>query len=162
MIEVKFIFKVFLEVIRFECELIIIQSSTSSSILMNDMTSCDCKNSNANDVHWIFTILHVMMSDYSSEDDVELVCIWVKDMLIFSTRLCLKRLLLKSNYWTIVIKLLIIWFASKSLNISKLILYRNDVNFFSMIVNFLWNLMCLSVDMCFSNHCSAWFVKFFS
>jgi len=61
-----------------------------------------------------------------------------------------------------VIKLLIIWFASKSLNISELTLYKNDVNFFSIIVNFLWNLMCLSVDMCFSSHCSAWFVKFFS
>ncbi len=102
------------------------------------------------------------MSDWSSEDDVKLVCVWVKDVLIFSTCFCLKRLLLKSNRWTIVIKLLIIWFASKSLNISELTLYRNDVNFFSMIVDFLWNLMCLSVNACFSSHCSAWFVRFFS
>ncbi len=86
----------------------------------------------------------------------------MKDVLIFLTCLCLKHLLLKSNHWTIVIKLLIIWFASKSLNISKLMLYRNDVNFFSMIVDFLWNLICLSVNACFSSHCSAWFVKFFS
>ncbi len=129
---------------------------------MNDMTFCDCENSDANDAHWIFIILHVMMSDWSSEDDVELVCVWVKDVLIFSMHFCLKHFLLKSNRWTIIIKLLIIWFASKSLNISELTLYRNDVNFFSMIVNFLWNLMCLSVNACFSSHCSAWFVKFFS
>ncbi len=103
-----------------------------------------------------------MMSDWSSEDDVKLVYVWVKNVLIFSTHFCLKRLLLKSNHWIITIKLLIIWFASKSLNISELTLYRNDVNFFSMIVDFLWNLMCLSVDACFSSHCSAWFVKFFS
>ncbi len=103
-----------------------------------------------------------MMSDWSFEDDVKLVYVWVKDVLIFSTHFCLKRLLLKSNHWIITIKLLIIWFASKSLNISELTLYRNDVNFFSMIVDFLWNLMCLSVDACFSSHCSAWFVKFFS
>jgi len=161
-IEVKLIFEISFEVIRFKCELIIIQSSTSSSVLMNDMTFYDCKNSDADDAHWIFTILRVIISDWSFEDDVELVCVWVKDVLIFSTRLCLKCLLLKSNCWTIMIKLLIIWFASKSLNISELTLYRNDVNFFSMIVDFLWNLMCLSVDACFLSHCSAWFVKFFS
>ena len=102
------------------------------------------------------------MSDWSFEDDVKLVYVWVKDVLIFSTHFCLKRLLLKSNHWIITIKLLIIWFALKSLNISKLTLYRNDVNFFLMIVDFLWNLMCLSVDVCFSSYCSAWFVKFFS
>ncbi len=129
---------------------------------MNDMTSYDCENSDANNARWIFTILRVMMSDWSFEDDVELVYVWVKYVLIFSTYFCLKRLLLKSNHWTIVIKLLIIWFALKSLNISELTLYKNDVNFFSMIVNFLWDLMCLSVDVCFSSHCSAWFVKFFS
>ncbi len=129
---------------------------------MNDMTSCDCENSDADDAHWIFTILHVMMSDWSFENDVELICVWVKDVLIFSMHFCLKRLLLKSNRWTIMIKLLIIEFDSKSLNISELTLYRNDVNFFSMIVDFLWDLMCLSVDACFSSHCSAWFVKFFS
>ncbi len=129
---------------------------------MNDMISYDCENSDADDARWIFTILHVMMSNWSSEDNVKLVCVWVKDVLIFSTCFCLKCLLLKSNHWTIVIKLLIIWFASKSLNISELTLYKNDVNFFSIIVDFLWNLMCLSVDMCFSSRCSAWFVKFFS
>jgi len=126
------------------------------------MTFCDCKNSNANDAHWIFTILRVMMSDWSSEDDVKIVCVWMKNVLIFSMHFCLEYFLLKSNHWTIVIKLLIIWFASKSLNISELTLYRNNVNFFSMIIDFLWNLMCLSVDVCFSSHCSAWFVRFFS
>ncbi len=65
---------------------------------MNDMTSYDCKISDADDAHWIFTILHVMMNDWSSEDDVELVFVWVKNVLIFSTRFCLKHLLLKSNH----------------------------------------------------------------
>ncbi len=41
---------------------------------MNDITSYDCKNSDADDAHWIFTILYMMMSNWSSEYDVELVC----------------------------------------------------------------------------------------
>ncbi len=104
---------------------------------MTWLPSYDCENSNANDAHWIFTILRVIISDWSSENDVELVCVWVKDVLIFLTCFCLEHFLLKSNHWTIAIKLLIIWFTSKLLNISKLTLYRNDVNFFSMIVDFL-------------------------
>ncbi len=61
---------------------------------MNDMTSYDCENLDADDARWIFIILCMMMSDWSSEDDVELVCVWVKDMLIFLTRLCSERFLL--------------------------------------------------------------------
>ncbi len=85
LIKVKFIFEIFLEMIRFKCEFIITWSSTSSSVLMNDMTFYDCENSNTDDAHWIFTILYVMMNNWSSENDVKLVCVWVKDVLIFLT-----------------------------------------------------------------------------
>jgi len=88
--------------------------------------------------------------------------VWVKDVLIFLTRLCSERLLLYNIHWITVIKMLKIWFVSKSSNISVLILYRNNVNCSLMIVDFSLDLMCLSVDTCFSIHCSAWFVKFFS